>query len=87
MRHVLHRHGPKLGKGQQGGAAERGQRDWLGDQGGGPSEGMARAGLQEVVRTDRPFSLHLEGKKLPQASAAAIYLAGLPETADRGSRQ
>lgn len=46
---------------------------------------MARAGLQEVVRTDRPFSLHLEGKKLPQASAAAIYLAGLPETADRGA--
>lgn len=49
---------------------------------------MARAGLPEVVRTDRLFSLQLGGGGGPAAgSAAAIYLTGLPETADRGSRQ
>lgn len=41
--------------------SERGQSDWRGDQGGGPSEGMTRAGLREVVRSDRPFSLQLVG--------------------------
>lgn len=49
---------------------------------------MGQAGL-EVMRTDRPFSLQLVGGRNPHGgvSAAAIYLAGLPETADRGRRQ
>ena len=54
---------------------------------GGERDGMARAGLQEVVRADRLFSLQLGGGGPAAGSAAAIYLTGLPETADRGSRQ